>query len=356
MQSAYQADRRQERLDKTRVAVIIPYYNGSSFIERSVRSVLEQTVPPAEFIVVDDGSSTAEAERLDEIAAEMGFRVLHKQNGGQGSARNAGVAASSADYICFLDQDDFYLRNHIESLVDAMPESEPHFGWVYGELFEAEGNGEIVRTSIVARNSKNPKANIFELLSRDMFVLPSASLISRKAFEAVGGFDEQFMGYEDDDLFLRIFRAGFTNHFTAKPVTVWCIHTESTSYGIRMARSRLRYFEKLAAAFPDDDVKERYYMRDALIPRFNHQFISEAIAAVGASSGKFATYRDEYIAIAQKYTDIVCATPTVSRLFRARARLRMRLIASPRWQRLYELHPLISRARHVGRQFARSLR
>ncbi|WP_244478935.1 glycosyltransferase family 2 protein [Methylobacterium sp. Leaf106] len=338
-------------MDEIRVVVVIPYYNGSAFIERSARSVLEQTVPPFEFLIVDDGSSAEEAARLDAIANQLGINVIHKQNGGQGSARNAGVAASKAEYICFLDQDDFYLKNHIEILIDAMPENEPHFGWVYGELFEAEGNGEIVRTSIVTQHAKHPKTNIHDILVSDMFVLPSASLISRLAFETVGGFDEQFMGYEDDDLFLRLFRAGFTNHFTEKAVTVWCIHTESTSYGIRMARSRLRYFKKLAAAFPNDPIKERFYMRDVLIPRFNHQIISEAIAAASGRKGKFFTHRDEYIAIAREYTEIVQAAPNVPQLFKIRAKLRMHILGSTRWRALYRLHPALNRVRRMGKLF-----
>lgn len=287
------------------VVVVIPFYNGSDTIERAAESVLKQTVPASEFIVVDDGSKKAEADKLDSIAARMGFRVLRKENGGQGSARNAGVAASKSDFICFLDQDDFYLKNHIEILLSEMPKNDPHFGWVYGELFEAEKDGSIVRTSIVSHHAEHPKTNIFDLIGHDMHVLPSASMISREAYEAVGGFDAQFMGYEDDDLFLRIFRAGYTNHFTPRPVTVWCIHTESTSYGVRMARSRFRYFKKLADAFPDDSIKQRYYLRDLLIPRFNGHFMQEALDAANMKAGKYADFQSEYIQIAREYCAIV---------------------------------------------------
>ena len=56
--------------------------------------------------------------------------------------------------------------------------------------------------------SAHPKRDVFTCLTMDMFILPSASLIARKAFEAVGGFDENLMGYEDDDLFLRLFGLG----------------------------------------------------------------------------------------------------------------------------------------------------
>ncbi|OWK21780.1 hypothetical protein AJ88_11715 [Mesorhizobium amorphae CCBAU 01583] len=70
---------------------------------------------------------------------------------------------------------------------------------------------------MIKAHSSHPKADIFNMLSGDMFVLPSASIISRSAFKAVQGFDQQFMGYEDDDLFLRMFRAGFTNTFIDPP-------------------------------------------------------------------------------------------------------------------------------------------
>lgn len=232
------------------VAVIIPYYNGSKYIRRSAESVLAQTVPATEFVVVDDGSSPEEAALLDEIAQSMGFRVLRKENGGQGTARNYGVAHTSSRFICFLDQDDFYLKTHIATLLDAVPLDDPHFGWVYGDLMEADGEGNIVRSDMVKQHALHPKRFINDLLANDMFVLPSASLIERTAFEAVGGFDPQFTGYEDDDLFLRIFRRGYTNYFVDKAVTVWCINSESTSYSIKMSRSRLRYVKSSARSFP----------------------------------------------------------------------------------------------------------
>ncbi|MDQ0996858.1 glycosyltransferase involved in cell wall biosynthesis [Phyllobacterium ifriqiyense] len=310
------------------VVVVIPFYNGSEFIERAVQSVLNQTVAPNEFIVVNDGSTENEKQFLHDLSTRYEFRVIDQINGGQGSARNAGVANSKSDFICFLDQDDFYLKTHIQSLVEAIPENDPHFGWVYGDLIEAEGDGNVIRTSMVREHSKHPKTHILDLLRNDMHVLPSASLISRTAFEAVGGFDPQFMGYEDDDLFLRIFRKNFTNTFIDKSVTVWCIHTESTSYGIRMSRSRLRYFKKLAAAFPDDPIKRRFYMRDVFIPRFHNQIVSEAIVAATQKDSKFAQHKDELIGMYKEYVDIVCASPAVSEATKRKLRAQARLLST----------------------------
>lgn len=260
------------------VVVVIPFYNGAAFIERALRSVFAQTLPAAEVIVVNDGSAPEQRATLDDMARRFSFRIIDKENGGQGSARNAGVAASTAGFICFLDQDDFYLETHIETLVNAVPSRDPRFGFVYGDLFEADAAGQTIRMGIVKDHAADhPKRSVLQMIAADMFVLPSAALVTRRAFEAVEGFDEQFMGYEDDDFFLRLFRAGYTNYFVDQPVTVWCIHTASTSFSIRMSRSRFRYFTKLAAMFPDEPLRNRFYMRDFLVPRFGKLFINDVI-------------------------------------------------------------------------------
>ncbi len=297
------------------VAVILPFYNGSKYIRRAVESVQRQSLAPAEFVVVNDGSKPEEAEFLHALAEELGFRVIDQKNGGQGAARNAGVASTVSPYICLLDQDDFFLPDHIEVLRAAVQDNE-RFGWAYADLMEADGDGNIVRSAVIKAHSSHPKADIFNMLSGDMFVLPSASIISRSAFKAVQGFDQQFMGYEDDDLFLRMFRAGFTNTFIDRAVTVWCINSESTSYSIRMSRSRWRFLKKVYQAFPSDPVRSRYVLRDVLVPRFNPSIVGEAFQAVvrpnSVRGRTLAPHADELISILQDYKDLVLREPWVS--------------------------------------------
>lgn len=310
------------------VAVIIPFYNGSQFIERAVKSVLRQSVQPSEFIVVNDGSSEDEARKLDDLSRVYQFRVLDKENGGQGSARNAGVAATTSNLISFLDQDDFYLDDHIETLLSLVPSKDPRFGWAYGDLFEADGEGNVFRNNIVTHHCpEHPKQNIITMLRFDMFVLPSASLISRRAFEDVGGFDAQFTGFEDDDLFLRLFRAGWTNYFTSKPVTVWCIHGQSTSYSIKMVRSRFRYFNKLLSTYQDDPQKGRFFLRDIFIPRFHNLFLAEAIASLDKSK-PLHKHQDEVISIFSQYVKIVDSSPFVGENFKRYVKLQRALIGT----------------------------
>ena len=306
------------------VVVVIPFYNGAAFIERAVDSVFSQTVPADEVVVVNDGSRTEEREALGALAARYPLRIVDKENGGQGSARNAGVAASSSAFICFLDQDDFYLPNHIEILVDAIPAGDARFGFVYADLYEADVDGNVVRTALVKQHpASHPKTHIFDLLRHDMLVLPSAALVSRVAFEAVGGFDPQFVGFEDDDLFLRVFRKGYSNYFVDRAVTVWCIHTESTSFSIRMVRSRFRYFRKLAGMFPDQPRRGRFFLRDYLMPRFGKHFVDDAIEAVKLDN----EHREEMFAHLDEYTRMVLANPSVGRLAKLKLRTTRFLLA-----------------------------
>jgi len=268
------------------VAVIIPYYNGSAWIERAVRSVVAQTVPPDEFIVVNDGSRPEERQALAGLAEKYGFRVIDQENGGQGAARNAGVAACESEFISFLDQDDFYLPQHIEDLVAALPANDARLGYVYADLCGADENGNVFHSNLLAAQAgAHPKrGHIRDLLRRDMYVLPSASLIARPAFEAIGGFDPELTGYEDDDLFVRFFRAGFTNTFLDKPVTVWCKRGGSTSNSVTMARSRFKYFKKLVEAFPDDPVNKVFVFRDCLMRRFGNHFLSDVAKSGGGDN------------------------------------------------------------------------
>jgi hypothetical protein len=123
--------------------------------------------------------------------------------------------------------------------------------------------------------TQHPKRDLFACLREDMFVLPSASLISRQAFQAVDGFDERLMGYEDDDLFLRLFRRGYDNVYLGDRLSRWRIYMASASYSPRMSRSRMIYAKKLLDEFPDDPDRVRYVRRDLLAPRFFAQMVGE---------------------------------------------------------------------------------
>ena len=257
------------------IVAIIPLYNGERYIEHSLRSVLGQTRPPDEIVVADDGSEDNGAAVATAIAGEHpGFQLIKKENGGQSSARNLGVKHSRGSLIALLDQDDIWYPCHLERLAQPFEENRVHrLGWTYSNVDEIDQSGRFVTRRLLAPHL-HPKQNIFQCLRQDMFVLPSGSMFSRELFEEIGGFDEDLRGYEDDDFFLRAFRMGYDNVFIDESLSIWRIHTDSTSYSNRMLESRLRYARKLIAEYPDIPERRQYISRDLIAPRFVLGFLS----------------------------------------------------------------------------------
>ena len=275
------------------VAVVIPFWNGSKHIERALKSIAEQTMQAIEVIVVNDGSNEEEAQAISELAEVHSFRLINKKNGGQGSARNLGVQSSTAEFVCFLDQDDYFLPQHIEKLFPLT--NIANFGFAYGDLMEADESGQIVASRLLPHALFAEKVvKLKDLLRNDLFVLPSASIISTQAFLEVGGFDERLKGHEDDDLFLRLFRAGFGYQYLDDVVTVWCIHTGSTSWSPMMLESRWTYFETLAIRYPDIWERGIFYFRDCLVPRFEPKFLADLVVAKTEKRAQYALARRIY--------------------------------------------------------------
>jgi glycosyltransferase involved in cell wall biosynthesis len=265
------------------ITTVIPLYNGAEFIKEALDSVLAQTLPPAKIIVVDDGSIDAGPDIVARVAKNHDISLIRKENGGQSSARNLGVAYARTPLIALLDQDDIWYPHHLEELIKPFRQTRyPELGWVYSNLDEIDREGHmIVRACLnTASTIEHPKRTLIGCLATDMFILPTSSLINRRAFDLVGGFDERLSGYEDDDLFLRMFRQGFDNVYLKDALAKWRIFSGSTSYTPRMSRSRMIYLHKLLRTFPSDDWRGTSYARDLLTPRFFPSLLKEYRDAV----------------------------------------------------------------------------
>ena len=101
------------------ISVIVPVYKAEQYLERCVKSILEQTYQNFELILVDDGSPDNSPSLCDKWAEkDSRVQVLHKENGGASSARNAGLKKASGNWIAFADSDDWLDRTALKTLYD----------------------------------------------------------------------------------------------------------------------------------------------------------------------------------------------------------------------------------------------
>jgi hypothetical protein len=133
--------------------------------------------------------------------------------------------------------------------------------------------------SSTSLSSDHPLLNTHSMISQNMHILPSATLIKKSSFLAVGGFDESLRGYEDDDLFLRFHFSGYSICFTPKPVSAWTLNKSSTSFSESMSRSRYIYFKKLMNLAPSDYSLGESVFETALFPRFAYNFAGDVISS-----------------------------------------------------------------------------
>ena len=176
----------------------------------------------------------------------------------------------------------FGYPDHLEELVK--PFLEPRtaeLGWVYSNLDEIDSAGNMIGRAVLDQcTTPHPKDNLFTCLREDMYILPTSTMMSRAAVNALGGFDESLSGYEDDDLFLRMFRAGYDHVYVKQPLARWRVYSTSASQSPRMARSRMTFARKLLRNLPDDILNNRFFRRDLIVPRFLPQAIAEARKAL----------------------------------------------------------------------------
>lgn len=180
---------------KRLVSVIIPVFNGEIFLEDAIKSVLNQNYDNLECIVVDDGSidgSAAIAKKFE------GIIYLHQEHKNVASARNLGVRKASGEYLAFLDADDIWDTNKLETQINYMEEN-PYIDYSVTKhsLFLTEGLKDFpqwVRTN----HSKE----------ETIAYIPSSLIVRKSAFEIVGYFDESYFISDDSDWFLRARDAG----------------------------------------------------------------------------------------------------------------------------------------------------
>jgi glycosyltransferase involved in cell wall biosynthesis len=183
------------------VSVVIPAYNSAHLLPDAVRSVLGQTRPPDEVIVVDDGST----DDTPSVLAEFGNRlriVAHAENRGLPAARNTGIRAATGSLIALLDADDAWLPRMVEKQVEEFARH-PDLGLCFTALQDCDA---ALRPHGKAWPKRRRSAEwVFEELYLHAFPMPPSTVFVRRAvFDQAGYFDESMIKKQDIECWLRI--------------------------------------------------------------------------------------------------------------------------------------------------------
>ncbi|WP_461537933.1 glycosyltransferase family 2 protein [Spongorhabdus nitratireducens] len=187
------------------VTVLVPCYNHQAFVEKAIRSIVDQTYKNIELIVLDDGSSDNCPQILEEMSRKYGFYYEHQPNMGLIKTLNKGLSLAKGKYICPFASDDIMFLDRIEKQV-AMLESRPDAAVCAGNIINIDDNGEIL-----AKQRIRPERELgFDELFWQNIPGPAAptAMIRRSALDEVGDYDPDIR-IEDMYMWLKLANAGY---------------------------------------------------------------------------------------------------------------------------------------------------
>lgn len=183
-------------------SVVIPLYNKQNFIETTLQSLLIQNFVDFEVLIINDGS-TDSSEFIVKQFSDDRIKYFVQENQGVSAARNVGIYNSSADYICFLDADDFWYSNFLQSMRDIILKfPEQH---VFASAIEIETSKNIFKPQYsIQKTSEFELVDYFEASLKESVIWTGSTVFHKSVFEKSGHFDKDIRSGEDIDLWIRI--------------------------------------------------------------------------------------------------------------------------------------------------------
>ncbi len=186
----------------TKFSIIIPLYNKEQFIENTLKSVLQQTYQNFEIIIVNDGSTDRSIELLQKYTDKR-IQIIHKQNQGVSVARNNGIKLAKAQFICFLDADDYWYPHFLETFNMLIEKYKNQY--VFSAAFEVETKWNTFKSMYSIDPTQNDLVvDFFEASKKECVLWTSCAVFDKSVFEKVGNFDKTIKIAQDTDLWIRI--------------------------------------------------------------------------------------------------------------------------------------------------------
>lgn len=186
-----------------RFTAVIPTYNRAHLISRAIESVLNQSVPPDEIIVVDDGS----ADDTRAVVAQFGRQVtyIYQKNAGSAVARHKGISAAGSDWIALLDSDDLWLPDHLRRMSAVIAKTSGQANFYFADTIQPDEASFWEKRDFQINGDYELKTDATEwVLQRRQPMLLQATIFNRHAYLASGGFLPPLRFRDDTHLYLKL--------------------------------------------------------------------------------------------------------------------------------------------------------
>jgi glycosyltransferase involved in cell wall biosynthesis len=272
--------------------VIIPAYDVAPYISEALESVLAQTFTNYEVIVVNDGSTdTLELERVLEPFREH-IVYLKQNNRGAASARNTGLYVARGEYVAFLDADDSWHRDFLQSQINFLKNHGP-FDLVYADARLFGETSQAGKTYMETTPSKGD-VTFESLITARCNVITSGVVARRQIVLDVGLFDEELLRAHDFDLWLRMVRAGARAAYQRKVLLNYRVRSDSLSgNAIERVERELEAYDKIEQHL-ELSADERALIADV---------VQRLQADLRLEQGKDLLTREEFEAAAGKFRE-----------------------------------------------------
>src|SRR5690554_967859 len=228
------------------ISVVIPTYNRADFLKEAIDSVLAQTYPNFEILVVDDGSTDNTRDILKEYSQEPRFRYFYQKNQGQSVARNYALSEARGDFVCFLDSDNRWLPYKLEVSLQAFRDH-PDVSIVYGDIITINEKGQ----EVSRQNMRRYSGRITPYLFQDNCVSMNTSMTRRQCFNEMGGLEVGRRAADDYELWLRFsarYKFLYIREFLAE---YRVMENQISSNKDRRFQSNREIMENFVRRFPD---------------------------------------------------------------------------------------------------------
>lgn len=230
-------------------SIVIPLYNKQKFISNTLKSLLNQTFDDFEILIVNDGSTDGSAA-IVQAFNDKRIHYSYQENQGVSATRNFGMSRAKADYICFLDADDFWYSDFLETMHRNILKFPNQF--VFASAIEIETSKSIFKPDYsVAKTGDHELVDYFEASMKESVIWTGATVFHKSVFEKSGNFDPNIRSGEDIDLWIRIGLL-YPVLFSWKIVARYVYDAESLSKDKLYAGNTINFskFEALEKAHP----------------------------------------------------------------------------------------------------------